>query len=121
MLDGKLPEHGGEPGSTILLFWGSFWPLVGLILLMGAVMLILWTNVGFRRSLQVTAAAFFGYLAFHSLAWVLSGNGPRTDAGTYFGDRIQGFGIGFASLIIFVLIVVVTHISERRAQEVAED
>lgn len=121
MLDGFLPEHGGEAGSTILLFWGTFWPIVGLILLMGAVVLILTTNIGFRRALQVSAAGFLGYLAFHSLTWLLSGNGPRTEPNTYFNDRIQGLGIGLGAFVLFVALLVTMHIVERRAQQVPEE
>ena len=118
MLDGLLmPEHGGHANSLTLLFWGSFWPLVGLILLVGSILLVIYTNAGFRRAMTIVAGSFFGYLFIQSITWVLSGNGPRIagNAG-YWADRIRGIGIGLGALLIFAAIMVSSHISERRAQ-----
>ncbi len=120
MLEGSLPEHGGEAGSAILKFWGTLFPLLGLILLMGAVVLILWTDVGLRRSLQVSAGAFFGYIFLHSITWILSGNGPKGDGTGFWNDRYLGVLIGLGAVAIFVTIVLTSHYAERKAQRVPD-
>ncbi len=120
MLDGSIPEHAGHAGSLILKFWGTFFPVLGLILLAGSILLILTTNVGFRRGFQLVFTTFFGYLFMQALTWILSGNGPKVSLETtsYFGLRIWGVGIAVASLLIVTVMLISMHRAERRAQRV---
>ncbi|MCC7075871.1 MAG: hypothetical protein IT198_01980 [Acidimicrobiia bacterium] len=123
ILDGKLPHHGGEAGSTILLFWGFFFVTLGAVLLIGSVALILTTDVGFKRAIQVIIATIAGYLAFHSLAWMLNATqAPRFDpaATGFWGLRVAGITIGLVSLIVFLVMVVFMHVFERQRQRVPD-
>lgn len=123
ILDGKLPEHGGEPGSAILLFWGTFFVVLGAVLLIGSVALLLTTDVGFRRAIQIIIATVSGYIAFHSLAWMLNASqAPRFDkeAAGFWGLRLAGMTIGLSALVIFVFFVVFMHLFERDQQRVSD-
>lgn len=116
-IENLYPEHGGEPGSAGLMFWGILFVVIGGALLIGSVLLVLSTDIGFKRAFWATCAVVSGYMFLHSLTWILSGNGPRGEGSGFWNHRWQGgIAIGGVALVAFIAICVVWHITERKQQ-----
>lgn len=121
MLDGLLSgiyDHGGQPGTPVLFFVATFFVGLAVVLLIGSVMGLLTTDIGFPKAFMLTVGTVLGYLAMHSVTWVLTGNGPRTSqtAMSYFGQRGIGMAIGVVCLSLFVLVAFLWHRTERALQ-----
>lgn len=114
-LDGTLPENvKGSP-------FGVIFPLLGLVLLGGSIWMILTTNIGAKRAIQLTFGAFVAYLGFHSTTWIMSETGPKLQATGYWETRIPSFVIGALCFLTVAVLLLVWHMNERAAQRVDED
>ncbi|MBX7161893.1 MAG: hypothetical protein K1X95_16520 [Acidimicrobiia bacterium] len=119
LLDGKLPEHAKGEGAGVM--WTIIFPLLGLVLLGGSIWLILSTDVGGKRSFQLCLGAFLTYLFFHSLTWIITGNGYKVQPEGYFATRIVSMILALVCLAVVAVLFYVWHQNERATQRIDED
>jgi len=119
VLDGILPKHMlGDGGSILAILFVS----LGVALLCGSVWLLLSTNVGGKRALQLTGAILLSYLFINALVWMVAGNGPLLGEGAgYWERRLMGGMIGLVSLVLLGVLLIVSHQNERAQQRVEKE
>lgn len=119
LLDGTLPENAKGGGAGVM--WTIIFPILGLLLLGGSIWLVLSTDVGAKRSIQLCVGAFLTYLFFHSLTWVITGNGYKIHPEGYWATRIVSMVTALVCLVTVAILFYVWHHNERAAQRVDED
>lgn len=119
LLDGKLPQHAKGAGAGVM--WTIIFPVLGLLLLGGSIWFILTTDVGAKRAIQLCSGAFLTYLFFHSLTWVITGNGYKVKPEGYFPTRIVSMILALVCLSTVAVLFYVWHRNERATQRVEED
>lgn len=119
LLDGKLPEHAKGEGAGVM--WTIIFPLLGLLILGGSIWLVLSTDVGGKRAIQLCSGAFLTYFFFHSLTWIITGNGYKVHPEGYFPTRIVSMIMALVCLAVVAVLFYVWHVNERATQRVDED
>lgn len=76
MLSLFAQEHASGPLSTYGQFRGIVAVAIAVLVFIGGPILVLGTNVGFRKATAVMLAGLFGYLTLHGFLWVFYPRGP---------------------------------------------